>query len=126
MAEKRKDLTPAIEKMIEPFLSGSNETRNNLLCTDRNSFLKVCECVSDSVQRMGNALHFLEGLLEGDYRVTFHTTEDPEMQIGMTIIRPDGREFGFKSEAAVGCLIAAHESLERAIFEYAVKGKEVN
>lgn len=111
--------------MLEPFMKGPAKMRDTLYRADRMSFLKVCELVVDSTQRMGDAFYFLEGLVEAGYKVNFAVTDDDEMKIGMTVIRPDGTEFGFKSEVAVGCLVAAKESLERAVLSFAA-GKDIN
>lgn len=123
--EKRKDLTPTVERMLEAFMKGDAKTRDTLIQADRDSFLKVCELVADSAKRMGDAYYFLQGLVESGYKVTFEETDDPDMGVGMLVKAPKGYEAGFKSEVPLGCLNAAQESLERAVLT-TVGGQEVN
>jgi hypothetical protein len=106
-------------------MEGPTQKREVLLSTDRNSFFGTIEIVVKSTRRMGKAFYFLEGLIELGYRIEFHESNDPEMPIGMTLTRSDGEEFGFKSQVAIGCLLTARESLERAVFTH-MAGKDVN
>jgi len=125
MFDKNPKATPIVEHMLDAFMKGDDRARDILIQADRNTFLTVCELVADSAKRMGEAFYFVQGLVESGYKVTFEETDDPEMSVGMMVKAPHGAEMGYKSTVPLGCILAAKESLEKAVLT-SVAGQEVN